>query len=297
MRHHTSYYGMFTLILTLLIFSFSCGKDSSTNPDSGGDNQADLTFVTIPGGTFEMGNYENDPNGYPDEKPVHTVTVSGFDMTTTEITNGQYAAYLTSALESGYITATINSVTGKTGDYSGEEYLDLDSTYSLREISYSSGAFMVDSDAENRPVNEVSWYGAKAFADYYGLALPREAEWEYACRGGKQHKYGTDDGTLNDSNANYNENVGNTTYVGNYPSNPYGLYDMSGNIWEWCCDVFDDYTSAGVTDPLGPSVGPHRVGRGGAWNYESKLCRSAGRCRFEPTSTFFFLGFRVVRRP
>ena len=252
----------------------------------------DITFVTISGGTFQMGDIEN--AGSSDEKPVHTVTLSSFEMSTTEITNAQYAAYLTSALESGDITATSSSVTGKTGDYSGEEYLDLDN--SDCEISYNNGSFSIDSGKEDRPVIEVTWYGSKAFALYYGLDLPTESEWEYAARGGKQYKYGTDDGTINSSKANYNGNVGDTTDVGSYPANLFGLYDMSGSVWEWCNDWYGGYSSDSVTNPTSALTGSYRVNRGGSWLDFAYGCRSASRGGSGPDNSYGSIGFRVVLR-
>ena len=228
-------------------------------------------------------------------RPVHTVTVSSFEMSIYEVTNAQYSVYLTDALASGDITANSSTVNGKTGDGSDKEFLYLDDTYC--EISVSDGAFSIESGKENRPVTKVLWYGAKAFAEYYGLDLARDAEWEYACRGGKQYKYGTDDGTMSSSKANYDRNVDHTTDVGSYPSNPYGLYDMSGNVWEWCNDWYYDYSSGSVTDPTGPSSGSDRVFRGGSWYGKAGYCRSATRGGFDPATAYSDYGFRVVRRP
>ena len=165
------------------------------------------------------------------------------------------------------------------------------------EISFSGEAFSVESRKEYRPVIMVSWYGAKAFAEYYGLDLPREAEWEYACRGGQQCMYGTDDGTISSSKANYDSTFGHPTDVGSYPANSFGLNNMSGNVWEWCNDRYDDYSRESVTDPTGSSSGPARLIRGGGWNSYARACRSAYRARHNPTDTRGKLGFRVVRRP
>lgn len=238
--------------------------------------------------------------------PVHTVTVSGFDMSTTEITNEQYAKYLNKALASGEINEPSDGVvTGKTGDYNGQEYIDLfgldESVWDFPEnecwIRYTGNTFVVESGYEKWPVVWVTWYGAKAFAEYYGLELPREAEWEYAARGGKHYKYGTDDGTISTSKANYwNTGIKHPVDVGSYPSNPFGLKDMSGNVWEWCNDCYDDYSSDSVTDPMGPQTGATRVFRGGSWINAFNDHRSARRVNYWPGSRYPYIGFRVVRR-
>ncbi|MBA7590146.1 Serine/threonine-protein kinase Pkn1 [subsurface metagenome] len=168
----------------------------------------------------------------------------------------------------------------------------------MRSIYYVNSIFSVVDGNENLPVVFVSWYGAKAFAEYYGLDLPREAEWEYACRGGNQYKYGTDDGTLSISKANFSGNyIDGQINVGSYPANPFGIYDMSGNVWEWCGDSFayGYYSSASVTNPTGPSIGGSRILRGGA--YSNTDVRSAYRSWGNPTETYGNHGFRVVRRP
>jgi len=256
-----------------------------------------ITFVTIPGGTFQMGDVEN--AGYSNEKPVHTVTLSGFDMSTTEITNAQYAVYLNEVLASGDIELKSGDVYGKTDDWPIERYLDIgyerDSNNKCL-INYSNGIFTVTSGKEYWPVVAVTWYGSKAFAQFYGLDLPTEAEWEYACRGGKQYEYGTDDGTINGANANYKRRLESPVEVGSYPANPYGLYDMSGNVWEWSHDWYDDYSSNSVTNPTGALTGSSHVVRGGSWDAQDYHCRAARRSFRRPYSRDHCIGFRVVRR-
>ena len=250
---------------------------------------------------FQMGDVEG--VGSSDEKPVHTVTLSSFEMSTTEITNTQYAVYLIEALASGDIEIMDGDVYGKTGDWSGQRYLDIGYEYDSNNkcwIQYSNGTFTVTSGKENWPVVAVTWYGSKAFALFYGFDLPTEAEWEYASRGGKQYMYGTDDGTIDSSKANYNGNVGHTTDVGNYPANPFGLYDMSGNVWEWCHDWDCNwyvYYHGSVTNPSGTLTGSHRVLRGGGWGNSADACRSAFRGSINPDLRHYRAGFRVVRRP
>jgi len=254
-----------------------------------------LNLVPIPGGTFQMGS----DDGMDDEKPVHEVTLDSFEMSTTEITYAQYAAYLNEALASEDINEPSgNVVTGKTGEYSGNNYINL-SGYNPTDdqycwIGYNDGTFSVEPGYENRPAGFLTWSGRKAFALYYGLDLPAEAEWEYAARGGKQYEYGTDDGTIDITKANYDEWIGHPVDVGSYPSNPFGLYDMCGNVWEVVNDWYGEYSDESVTNPTGPESGSEVLGRGGSWfRLESSSFRYEGTRNVMHDS----FGFRVVRRP
>jgi formylglycine-generating enzyme len=258
-------------------------------------------LVAIPGGTFQMGDEMGDLADLC--RPVHTVTVSAFDMSKHEITNTQYCAYLNAAKTANIITATSDSVTGASGPWNGSEYIYLagySSSYPDNDckIIYCNNTFSVKPGYQSWPVTWVSWCGSKAFANYYGLDLPTEAEWEYACRGGHQYKYGTDDGTLSTSKANYGDTgIHHPVVVGSYPANPFGLWDMSGNVYEWCHDIFNYYTSNSATDPTGPQgSGPHIARGGGAWSSNDHLFRSAYRGAYDIKVRFYYIGFRVVNR-
>jgi formylglycine-generating enzyme required for sulfatase activity len=266
-------------------------------------------MVAIPGGTFEMGDEVGDLEvGLC--RPVHTVTLTGFDMCKYEITNAQYCAYLNAARITGDID-TVNvtyshfiavEVYGKTGAWSGQPYLGMGYGNVISQatcwITYASGMFSVTSGYENWPVVFVTWYGAKAFAQFYGLDLPTESEWEYACRGGHQYMYGTDDGSISNTNSNYLiSNVDHPFAVGNYPPNPFGLLDMCGNVNEWCDDWYGHYPSDSEVDPTGPQTGSARMYRGGDYSVSATMCRSAYRF-FLPPDNFGggSIGFRIVRR-
>lgn len=268
----------------------------------------DITFVSIPGGQFPMGDTEG--VGDADEKPVHAVTLSPFEMSAYEITTEQYVQFLNEALKSGDITfSDLMSVKGAHGECSGKEYINLYYTSGENyNITYLDGVFFVVSGFEKWPMMYVTWYGAKGFALYYGADLPTEAEWEYTCRGKKQYKYGTDDGTISSAKANYDYNFTgkhSPVDVGKYPANPLGLYDMSGNVWEWCHDWYGSYTSENVTNPTGAQTGSNRVKRGGSARWSNRWpkvwptgdCRSANRNSNDPSYRDNYLGFRVVRRP
>jgi formylglycine-generating enzyme required for sulfatase activity len=152
--------------------------------------------------------------------------------------------------------------------------------------------------AATRPVEKVSWYDIQDFIlkmndmnDAYIYRLPTEAEWEYACRAGSLGEYA---GNLNEI-AWYKETSGNTTHtVGLGRPNAWGLYDMHGNVWEWCADWYIDYYYSGV-DPTGPSSGSKRVMRGGGWDNTASYLRSAYRSANSPGFRYGNLGFRLVR--
>ncbi len=303
-------------ILSLsIILSCSCGRSavkpgapsdhSLGEPNSPPREPTNIDFAIIPGGIFSMGDVEKagGPRGL-DEIPVHSVMITGFEMSVNQITNSQYAQYLNEALETGDISADEDRVRGQKGPYRGAEYIYLAGTMedlypgNRCWIVYRDNAFSVADGKERFPVVYVTWYGARAFARHYGLDLPTEAEWEYASRGGVQYMYGTDDGTISHAKANYsrdNEPAGQPVNVRSYPPNPFGLHEMSGNVWEWCLSRYGPYSSQSVMDPLGPSHGVFRVTRGGSWNLFAYHCRAADRNFDIPAGKADYLGFRVVR--
>lgn len=289
-----------TLPLLLSLFlALSCGGESTgRNANTTAPPETEMVFASIPGGTFEMGDEVGDL--WDGCRPVHSVTLSGFEMGIHEVTNAQYAAYLNTAMASGDVEMKNGDAYGTTGEWAGEQYLDIGYTYTVPYndcwISYENGEFTVAEGKGNWPVIAVSWYGAKAFALYYGFDLPTEAEWEYAARGGQQLMYGSDDGTIDMSRLNYNMNVGHPTAVCSYPANPFGLFDMSGSVWEWCNDWYGDYPDEHVTDPKGGEPGEIKIIRQGTWDNKAFKCRTAYRGRFKPMNSDYGLGFRVVRR-
>ena len=151
------------------------------------------------------------------------------------------------------------------------------------------------------PVECVSWDDAQAFCKKpgNGLRLPTEAEWEYACRAGSTTAYcfGESHSGLGDY-AWYNDNSGSKTHpVGGKKPNAWGLYDIHGNVWEWCQDWYGDYPRGSVTDPTGRTSGTYRVLRGGSWNCGPAYCRSASRFGRPPGRRVTFVGVRVARTP
>ena len=243
-----------------------------------------LGMVLIPAGEFQMGSGEND-----DEQPVHTVYIDAFYMDKYEVTNAQYKTFVNANPQ--WRKGRILSV-----------YHDGDYLKHWNGDNYPTGK-------GNHPVTYVSWYAAMAYAKWAGKRLPTEAEWEKAARGGliaKEYPWGD---SIGSSRANYNKNVGDTTSVGQYAANDYGLYDMSGNVAEWCLDVYDQdfYMNASCQNPISDanvlsvttnfskvSSAP-RVLRGGSWSQLSQYVRVADRTKGNPKSSYFGFGFRCVQ--
>jgi len=219
-----------------------------------------MELVLIPAGEFMMG--ANDAGTF--EKPAHRVRITRpFYMGKYEVTQQQYEA-----------------VMGK-------------------NLSRCKGA--------RNPVETVSWNDASEFCRRLSartgqeVRLPAEAEWEYACRAGSRTRFcfGDSDSQLGEY-AWYGGNSGRKTHpVGQKRPNPWGLYDMHGNVWEWCLDWYDSdyYEDSPPADPRGPSDGTSRVLRGGAWGNSPRGCHSAHRFASTPTFTGSYLGFRVVVLP
>ena len=214
-----------------------------------------MEWVAIPAGTFMMGSPSYEEYRYDNEGPQHSVSLSGFKMSKYEVTFAQYDTFCAA-----------------TGRQKPDDY------------GWGRG---------NRPVINVDWNDATAFAQWMGCRLPTEAEWEYACWAGTTTPYHTGS-SLNSSQANFNSNVGQTEPVGSYSPNAWGLYDMHGNVLEWCSDWYGDYSSGAQTNPKGPSSGSYRVLRGGSWINIGRECRSANRDGDVRSGRYFNLGFRLV---
>ncbi len=239
--------------------------------------------VSVAGGTFDMGSTAGDA----DEAPIHSVTLSDFSISKYEITNAQYAIFMND------IEANID------GSFGGVAYLDMDD--SDVEISHTGGSFIADAGKENYPVIEVSWFGAKAYAEHYGGRLPTEAEWEFAAKGGTSSNDYTYSGSNTiDDIAWYTTNSGSTTHpVGTKNANELGLHDMTGNVWEWTNDWYDAtyYSSSPSNNPQGPATGAYFVIRGGSWYNNAGTCRAANRSFSTLTFTGNNTGFRPVFAP
>jgi formylglycine-generating enzyme len=241
-----------------------------------------MKFVLVPPGKFLMGSPKDEKDRNPfgakfDTEQQHEVTITRpFYLAKTELTQAQYEAL-------------------------GKE----------NKCKFKGA---------DLPVENVSWDEADAFARELTqkkagakllYRLPTEAEWEYSCRGGRSSSspFGIGDGTsLPSTIANVDGNLPyggaakgpyleKTCRVGSYPTNAFGLYDMHGNVWEWCGDWYGEYPSGKITDPTGPKEGSRRVWRGGCWSSSAVGCRAAHRYGHAPVSRSDVLGFRLARVP
>jgi formylglycine-generating enzyme required for sulfatase activity len=255
--------------------------------------------ATIPAGTFTMGSPANEADRDVGETQ-HTVTLSAFTMSKYEITNAQYAAFL---------NARHIGVDGlyATGTYPNEALVSpSQGTYDWG-LHYTAGQWVPVAGFENHPVIYVTWYGASEFATYAGGRLPTEAEWEYACRAGTATPFNTGN-CLSETQANYdwrfpylncpsnlNFTGWKTRKVDSYPPNAWGLYNMHGNVWEWCSDRWGPYPNADQTNPTGAVSGSARLIRGGGCSNVAGSCRSGFRnFNYDPDYKSFTIGIRLV---
>jgi len=236
-------------------------------------------MILVEGGTFSMGS-----NEYTNEQPVHDVTVGSFYMSKYEVTFDEY-----------------------------DEFCEATAKGKPPDSGFGRGI---------RPVIDASWYDAVEYCNWLsekegltpcysgsgeniscnfnanGYRLPTEAEWEYAARGGNNHdgyEY-SGSNTAGDVGWYYSNSGSETHPVGGKSPNSLGLYDMSGNVWEWCWDWYggDYYSSTSLVDPEGPDSGSYRVLRGGSWDGNTGYLRCDGRNWIYPTGTCYCYGFRVV---
>jgi len=265
-------------------------------------------MVYIPEGRFRMGS----TNGDSDEQPVHDVYVSGFCMDQHEVTNAEYSGYqsadptfelIATSCKGGAKSVIARGDDPKALAKKNKAKLDGEKVCALEVKDVTSKA--VDGspsprgfDGLHQPVVNVDWHEAKAFCESQGKRLPTEAEWEKAAKGPEGYDYGTKSGKLNHREAHYDAEA--TADVCSYPENGYGLCDMSGNVWEWMADWYDDdaYSSMESRDPEGPSEGEYKVLRGGSWlNNNPRNLRAALRLNSRPGYDNYYIGFRCVSAP
>jgi len=256
-----------------------------------------IDFVWVPPGKFTMGSPPDEAGRDSWEGPRHEITLSkGFWLGKYEVTAGQFLEFL--------------EATGKDSGVNFGDYCPVKKSRSGYSLRGEYVSLVVD-----LPMVEVSWHGAVAFCEWLSsqgegkYRLPTEAEWEYACRAGTTtaFSFGDDESDLDyygcyywlyyDDYYEYEHEYDPepTEMVGSKKPNAWGLYDMHGNVWEWCGDWYGDYAGRSAADPTGPSYGRWRVARGGSCGDPADDCRSATRGANTPDSTSNYLGFRVVR--
>lgn len=248
-----------------------------------------LTFTTpemvsISGGSFQMGSRDGERN----EIPVHEVILGDFEISKYEVTVSEFEAFVTAtnyktdAEKRGYSNCYING-----------RWMKKDG------VSWRCGVAgnIRPTDEYNHPVIHVSWYDATAYCQWLtehtgdNYRLPTEAEWEYAAKGGYNYKYSGSDSISLVAWCNENQD-GSTHPVGGKKPNDFGLYDMSGNVWEWCNEWYTrDYFESKERQN---TISGFRVLRGGSWLSDAYKCRSSFRNYFKPSYSFGNFGFRVV---
>ncbi len=230
--------------------------------------------VYVQGGGFEMG--DRTWEYQEDERPVHTVVVDDFYLSKYEVTNAQFALFLN---EKGNMTNE------------GELRLDREA-----QIENNSGYYSAKAEYENRPVVYVTWYGARDYCEWAGGRLPTEAEWEHAARGGvydRECRYSGSDNYDEVGWCEYNS-ITSSNPVGQKAPNELSLFDMSGNVSEWCGDWYEAYTEEFAINPAGPGNGDRKIHRGGAWDSHPLFMRPANRDVKEPVPGWSTIGFRVA---
>jgi len=303
-------------------------KSLPINPDLI-TNSVGMKLKLIPAGEFMMGSnasrgdLEADGFVWSDafdnshEQPAHRVRISKpFYMGIHEVTRGQFAEFVN---DTGYRTDAEKDGQGGSGvDAAGN-------AARKREYTWKDNGL---SQTDSHPVINVSWNDAVEFIKWLSkkegkqYRLPTEAEWEYCCRAGSEAHFSTGDslaslkGFGNMLDASYKGEYPNnddkknqpfpfadgfvyTSPVGRFKTNGFGLYDMHGNVWEWCSDWYgkDYYATSPMTDPGGPTTGSNRVLRGGSWFGSAASCRAALRGGFDPTDRGSYLGFRLALSP
>lgn len=337
----------YAILLNILLLTglFACQSTTKSTQDSAETKSvtADAPAVTkgdtsgmvwIPGGPFLMGTDE-----FPDSRPVHPVTVRGFWIDEHEVTNAEFARFVAAT---GYRTVAEQPLnpadfptvppadlvpgsavfTPTAGQVSLDNPLQWWTYVKGASWQHPKGAESSIKGHENEPVVHVSFTDAIAYANWAGKRLPTEAEWEFAAQGGKgNHTYYWGDdlkpggkwpaniyqGNFPDKNTTEDGYAG-AAPVKSFPPNPYGLYDMDGNVWEWCQDFYrpDYYMNAAKTNPQGPSDSydpdepgaVKRVQRGGSFLCSDQYCvryKAGSRGKGEVSSGSDNLGFRCVR--
>jgi len=256
---------IFTFFFVLIFSTLSFGQNTKY-PE----------MILVEGGSFKMGSN----SGYSDETPIHSVTLSDYYIGKYEVTVGQYKTFC--------------NATGH--PFPSKPQRDwYDEHDNVRDWTWR----------DNHPIVNVTWNDAVAYCEWLSTqtgdqySLPSEAQWEFAAKGGNSsNNYKYSGGNYLNSVGWFDENTyeRGTRTVGQLAANELGIYDMSGNAFEWCSDYYGPYSSRSKTDPTGPRKGQYRVVRGGSWYYVEEFCKITQRDSPKPTLKKFVYGFRVAKK-
>jgi formylglycine-generating enzyme required for sulfatase activity len=268
--HPASFQFFFTVLLAALCLGLTaCSETAHQHGSAPGTDMA-----RIPAGEFSMGSAAQDANA--DEKPVHTVYVSAFFIDRFEVTNAQYRDFI---LATGHSPPRVEAAWAEPYNWTGDMY---------------------PPGTGNNPVVLVSWHDAVAYAAWADKRLPTEAEWEKAARSGLAGKVFPYGDTIEASQANFFISylrARELRPVGSFKPNAFGLYDMAGNVWEWCRDWYSPgyYRKSAAENPAGPLHGENKVFRGGSWKNDKQFLRCAQRGKNSPDYKSPVVGFRCAR--
>jgi formylglycine-generating enzyme required for sulfatase activity len=304
MTVYKKYLGLALVFSGIMIFCFFQESKAENNKPSFRMNDftdpiTGMVFLRVEGGCFQMGN--SFEHGHKDEKPIHKVCLNDYYIAKFEVTLHAFTQFIE---ETNYQTEA-----EREGHCWG---LDKDGRW--KNVAGKSWKHLSFSQGGDHPVVCVSWRDAQAFIGWLnhkssgGFRLLSEAEWEYAARsGGKNRMYATQTGHLNRKLANYGadkccdpddtDGYLYTAPVGSYPANDIGVFDLSGNVWEWTADWYDGkyYSHSPQDNPKGPLKGTYRVIRGGSWSIPKGFSRCSNRREFIPSLRHINVGFRLAK--
>jgi formylglycine-generating enzyme required for sulfatase activity len=262
---------------------------------SGNTSNISVAMKNIAAGTFTMGCTTGDSECVSDEFPARRVTLSAFQIGETEVTQAQWVSVMGS--NPSFFSTCSNCPVDNVSWFDAVVFCNR-----LSELQGLTPCYYSDSGLSQVYGKTGSFWtlpnGGIVFINSAaeGYRLPTEAEWEYAARGGNSKLIYSGSNLIRNV-AWYYYNSGSKTHpVGQKKANELGLYDMSGNVWEWCADWFGDYSSGAQTNPKGPSSGDYRVLRGGSWNDDARFCRVSRRDAGTPSFRLDNRGFRVARQ-
>jgi formylglycine-generating enzyme required for sulfatase activity len=295
MRHHSSLsYSVYLFLSIIFITNYVYSQDSIMNQENANFTVSGIQMIALHGGTFTMGSSESDARS--NETP-HAVTVGRFAIMKYEVTVAEFKRFIDAT---GYQTDA-DKGTGGFGSLLRHGNTKI-RTYT-KGVNWKCGASgeLRPQSEYNHPVIHVSWNDAVAYAQWLTQKtgqtwrLPTEAEWEYAAKSGQNYKYAGSN-NIHDVGWYSGNAEGGTNPVGQKNPNHFGLYDMSGNVWEMCSDWFgiDYYKNSPQKNPQGPPSGTARVLRGGSWAHDPQFCRTAFRHHRNPDARNVYNGFRLV---